>query len=85
MFIKVMMVMYEQSNYMLEVTNLMRIAQNTWFVRFTRYSYCLKTMRFDSPTEKQKTNIIKMMNHLEGSHVLMVENKSKFEQVNFGL
>ena len=29
----------EQSNYMLEIKNLMRIAENIWFVRFTRYSY----------------------------------------------
>ena len=55
-----------------EITNLMRIAQNIWFVRFTRYSYCSKMMRFDSLTEKQKTDIIKMMNHLEGSYVLMI-------------
>ena len=50
--------MYEQSNsnYMLEITNVMRV-----FVQFTRYCYCSKTMRFDSPTEKQKANIIEMM------------------------
>ena len=87
-----MMVMCEQSNYVLEITNLMRIARNIWFVRFTRYSYCSKTMKFDSPTEKQTTYIVKMMNHLEGSHVLMVEScvnfelrNLNFEQVKFGL
>ena len=39
-----------------------------------RIQLLLKKMRFDSPMEKQKTNIMKMMNHLEGSHVLMVES-----------
>ena len=67
-FIKVMKVMCEQSNYMLEITNVMRMTRNIWFVRFTRYKYCYST------TEKQTTYIIKMMNHLEGSHVLLVES-----------
>ena len=67
-FIKVMKVMCEQSNYMLEITNVMRMTRNIWFVRFTRYKY------FYSTTEKQTTYIIKMMNHLEGSHVLLVES-----------
>ena len=58
----------------LEITNLMRIAQNIWFVRFTRYSYCSKTIKFNFPTEKEKADIIKMMNHLEESHVLMIES-----------
>ena len=39
-----------------------------------KISCCSKAMRFDSPTEKQKTNTIKMMNHLEESHVLVVES-----------
>ena len=41
---------------------------------FTGCSYCSKMMRFNSPTEKQATYIIKMMNRLQGSHVLMVES-----------
>ena len=54
--------------------NKFNVPRNIWSVRFTRFSYCSKTMRFDSPTEKQMAYIIKMMNHLEGSHVLMVES-----------
>ena len=68
--IKVMMVMCEHSNYVLQITNLMRMTWNIWFGWFTRYSYCSKTMSFNSPTEKQTTFIIKMMNHL----VFMVES-----------
>ena len=71
--IEVMIVKYEQSDYVLEITNLIRMTRNIWSVQFTRYSYCSKLMRFDSPMEKQKTNMIKMMNHPEGSQVLMVE------------
>ena len=45
---KVMMVMYEQSKYLLEI---MRIVRNIWFVLFIRYTYCSKTMRFDGERE----------------------------------
>ena len=62
--------MWEHSNYVLQITNLMRMARNIWFGWFTRCSYCSKTMSFNSPTEKQTTFIIKMMNHL----VFMVES-----------
>ena len=33
-----------------------------------------KNDKFDSSTEKQKTNLIKVMNHLERSYILLVES-----------
>ena len=72
--IEVMIVKYEQSDYVLEITNLTRMARNIWSIQFTRYSYRSKLVRFDCPMEKQKTNMIKMMNNPEGSQVLMVES-----------
>ena len=61
--------------FVLEITNLIRMVLNIWFVRFTWNRYCPKTMRYDSPMEKQTAYIIKTMSHLEGSHIFIVESR----------
>ena len=41
---------------------------------FTRFSYCSKMIKFDYPTQKQTAYKIKMINHLDGSHMLVAES-----------
>ena len=55
-----------QSNYVFEITNLIRMARNIYFVRFTRYIYCSKNDEVRFP--KGETNDIYNQNDnpLEG-------------------